>query len=270
MNLFLRVVGKRKDGYHLVDSLMVPVSLYDEIEIIRPRGKAARGLSVISDHPLVPDGKRNLVFRAASLILKRKGLDRPVEIRLRKKIPVAAGLGGGSSDAAATLTALNRFFRLGCTRAEILSMALTLGADVPFFVYGRPARVRGIGDKVRPLASFPRLWMVLLYPGFGVSTRWVFGRLRLTKFGEGNRISFSLDDLERSLLNDLEKVTVRRYPRVAHLKRRLLEEGARGALMSGSGPTVFGIFGQAKTAREAFRRLSHEKGVQAYLVHTLN
>lgn len=274
MNLFLRVVGKRDDGYHLLDTVMVPISLYDEIEIKRSKGKDGNdGLQVTCDHPLVPSGKKNLVYQAARLLLKKKRVHDPVEIRIRKKIPVGAGLGGGSSDAAAALYGLNRFFGLRCKRREILSVAASLGADVPFFIYGRPARVRGVGEKVRTLVSFPRLWMVVLYPGFGVSTRWVYRNFRLTKVVENSSIFFSVGDtkdLPSLLANDLEGVTIRRFPRLALLKERLREEGAAGALMSGSGASVFGIFLSAQKAKRAFLRLHKEKGVQAYLVHSLD
>ena len=278
VNLSLRVVGKRKDGYHLLDTVMVPVGLYDEITITRLKSKkTGRGdLKVTCNHPLVPSGKENLAYRAASLLLGKKGISDPVHIYIRKRIPVGGGLGGGSSDAAATLQGLDRFFRLGCRRREILSLAASLGADVPFFIYGRPARARGIGELLHPFASFPRLWMVILYPGFPVSTRWVYQNLhfsKLTKGIENTRINFSLRDakgLEHLLINDLEKVAMRRYPQIAFLKDRLMEEGAAGALMSGSGSSVFGIFPSGQIAREAFRRLRKEEGVQAYLVRSLS
>ncbi len=277
VNLCLRVVGKRDDGYHLLDTVMVPVGLYDEIEIARPRLVKAdkEGLAVTCDHPSVPPGRKNLVYRAASLLLGRKGVHDPVHIHIRKRIPVGGGLGGGSSDAAATLRGLNRLFRLGCDRGEIHSLAASLGADVPFFIYGRPARARGIGERLSPIASFPRLWMVILYPGFPVRTRWVYQNLafKLTKAIENTSINFSLEEpeeLKRFLVNDLEKVTIRRYPRIAFLKERLIQEGAAGALMSGSGSSVFGIFSAGQRAREAFRRLRKEEGVQAYLVRSLS
>lgn len=277
VNLCLRVVGKRDDGYHLLDTVMVPVGLYDEIEITRPkmRKPGKRGLTVTCDHPMVPRGEKNLANQAASLLLGQEGVHGPVHIHIRKRIPVGGGLGGGSSDAAATLHGLNRLFRLGCDRREILSLAASLGADVPFFIYGRPARAQGIGDRLRPIPSFPRIWMVILYPGFPVSTRWVYQHLdfKLTKGIENTSIKFSLEDperLKRFLVNDLEKVAIRRYPRITFLKERLIQEGAAGALMSGSGSSVFGIFPALQGAREAFYRLRKEEGVQAYLVHSLS
>lgn len=278
VNLRLRVVGKRRDGYHLLDTIMVPVGLYDELEITRPRAKkTGKGvLQVTCDHPLVPCGKENLAYRAASLLLKQKGLHESVHIHIRKGIPVGGGLGGGSSDAAATLQGLNRLFRLGCKRSEIISLAASLGADVPFFVYGRPARARGIGERLGPLASFPRFWMIIIYPEIPLSTHWVFKNLRfgkLTKAIENTKITSFLENfgaLKRLLINDLEKVAVRRYPRIAFYKERLIQEGAVGALMTGSGSSVFGIFPSRWKAGEAFRRLRNEEGIQAYLVRTLS
>lgn len=278
VNLSLRVVGKRKDGYHLLDTIMAPVNLYDEIRIARPKSFRAgkEHLRVTCDHPLVPSGKGNLAYQAASLLLTKKGILDPVHIHVRKKIPVGAGLGGGSSDAAATLQGLDRLFRLGCKRKEMLSLAASLGADVPFFIDPRPARARGIGERLRPCLFFPRLWMVILYPGFPLSTRWVYQHLRfskLTKTIENTRINFSLGDsegLKCLLVNDLERVAMRRYPRIAFLKERLIQEGAAGALMSGSGSSVFGIFPSGQSAKEAFHRLRKEEGVQAYLVRSLN
>ena len=278
INLSLRVVGKRSDGYHFLDTVMVPIGLYDEITIAGTRlAKTGReSLKVTCSHPLVPSGEENLVYRAAALLLGRKGIRGRVRIHIRKRIPVGGGLGGGSSDAAATLKGLNRLFRLGCGRRELLSLAASLGADVPFFIYGCPARAKGIGERLHPLASFPRLWVIVLYPGFPVSTGWVYRHWRagkLTKTIENTRINFSVREperLKRLLVNDLEKVASRRYPRIALLKKRLMEEGAAGALMSGSGSSVFGIFSSEQTAREAFRRLRKEDGVRAYLVRSLN
>ncbi|MGH7831994.1 MAG: 4-(cytidine 5'-diphospho)-2-C-methyl-D-erythritol kinase [Candidatus Binatia bacterium] len=272
VNLWLRVLDRRDDGYHLIDSLIVPVSLYDEIEIVRMKGKGRR-LTVTSDSPDVPSGGGNLAYRAASLLLASRGIRDRLRIRIRKGIPVGAGLGGGSSDAAATLMGLNRLFRLNLPRREIVSLASRLGADVPFFVYGRPARASGIGERIKPLRSFPRLWMVILYPRFGVSTRWVYQNVKLTKPGKPTSINILLRDSKKVLhllANDLEKVTIRRYPRVGLLKKRLIEEGAAGALMAGSGSSIVGIFTSEQHAKKAWRRLGKEKGIEAYLAHSLS
>ncbi len=170
VNLYLRVVGKRRDGYHLIDSLMVPVSLYDEIEITTSRTTKSV-LTVTCDDPIVPVGKKNLAYKAAALVLDRASVSEPVHIHIRKKIPVGGGLGGGSSDAASTMLGLNQLLDLGVTKRSMLELATQLGADVPFFVHGHPAIVRGIGERLKLLTSVPKLWIIILYPGFPVSTR---------------------------------------------------------------------------------------------------
>jgi 4-diphosphocytidyl-2-C-methyl-D-erythritol kinase len=280
INLGLRVVGKRADGYHLLDTIMVAVSLYDEIDIrkIRTASKnpASDELIKIScDHPDVPPAEENIVYRAAQLILKKSRRAQPISIRIKKNIPVGAGLGGGSSDAAATLVGLNRLFKLRLSLAMLKKMALSLGADVPFFIQARPARAQGIGERLRALRGLPRFWSVIIYPGFPVSTAWVYGNLhaKLTKPIVNTSITpslKSLDGLTRRLENDLEGVTLKRYPEIGVLKQKLLREGALRVLMSGSGSSVFGIFVSKQSAAKAFRRLRQEEGAQAFLVHALN
>jgi 4-diphosphocytidyl-2-C-methyl-D-erythritol kinase len=273
VNLYLRVVGKRRDGYHLIDSLMVPVSLYDEIEITKPRTTRSV-LTVTCDDPIVPVGKKNLAYKAAALVLDRASVSEPVHIHIRKQIPVGGGLGGGSSDAAATMIGLNRHLGLGVSKRSMLELATQLGADVPFFVHGRPAIARGIGERLKLLTSVPKLWIIILYPGFPVSTRWAYQGLKfkLTKVIRNTKLNLHLDDygeLAPLLVNDLEGVTIRRYPRIAHLKERLLQEGATGALMSGSGSSVFGIFAAEKRAKKAFCCMQQEEQVRAFLVRLL-
>jgi 4-diphosphocytidyl-2-C-methyl-D-erythritol kinase len=280
INLGLRVVGKRADGYHLLDTIMVPISLYDEIDIRKicgaARNQTGGGLiEIICDHPNVPQGEENIVYRAAQLIMKKSRRAQPILIHIKKNIPVGAGLGGGSSDAAATLVGLNRLFKLRLSIAMLKKMALSLGADVPFFIQARPARAQGIGERLRPLRRLPRFWAVIVYPGFPVSTAWVYGNLgrKLTKPIVNTSITpsrKSLDGLTRQLENDLEGVTLKRYPEIGVLKQKLLREGALQVLMSGSGSSVFGIFNSERAAAKAFRRLRQEEGSRAFLVHVLN
>lgn len=280
VNLCLRVVGKRGDGYHLIETVMVPVSLYDDIIITCSKGRtdaetASASLKITCDHPLVPGGRKNLAYQAAALLLKKSRIRLPVSIHIHKRIPVGGGLGGGSSDAAAVLVGLNRLLRLGYQPKKLCSLAASLGADLPFFIYGRPARARGIGDRLSAIRAAGKLWMVILYPGFPVSTRWVYGnyRSKLTKSIENTSITFlrgKRKKLTRFLVNDLEQVTMRRYPRIALLKERLVQEGAEGALMSGSGSSVVGIFATRYRAAKAFRRLRRERGIEAFLVRMLS
>jgi 4-diphosphocytidyl-2-C-methyl-D-erythritol kinase len=277
INIGLRVVGKRVDGYHLIDTIMAPVSLYDEIHItkVAQRSRRSKNLfTVTCDHPAVPKGAENLVYRAADIILDRVDIDQPVKIHLQKKIPVGAGLGGGSSDAAATLVGLNRFFRLDHSRQYLEKLGLSLGADVPFFIGGKPARARGVGERLSPIKSLPWKWAVIIYPGFSVATGWVYRnfRAKLTKPIANTSIISSLkkrSGQRKLLVNDLETVTLARYPRINSLKRKLFDEGAAEALMSGSGSAVFGLFDSRGNAARAFTRLQKEDAVETFLVRLL-
>ena len=280
INLRLRVVGRRADGFHLLDTIMVAVSLYDVIDIrkIRRAFKNPTGdelINISCDHPDMPPSEENIVYRAAQLILKRSRRAQPISIRIKKNIPMGGGLGGGSSDAAATLVGLNCLFKLRLSIAMLKKMALSLGADTPFFIQSRPARARGIGERLRPLSHLPRFWAVIIYPGFPVATAWVYENLgvKLTKPIVNTSITpslKSLDGLTRQLQNDLEGVTLKRYPKIGILKQKLLREGALGVLMSGSGSSVFGIFVSKRAAAKAYRRLRQEEGAQTFLVHALN
>jgi len=281
INLTLRVLGQRTDGYHLLDTIIVPVSLFDEIEIrqVRRRMSGRSGSSALIDircnHPDVPLGRDNIAYRAAELIMHKAKIRQPIAICIRKKIPLGAGLGGGSTDAAAVLLGLNRMWKLHLSVLQLERLALQLGADVPFFIRAKPARARGIGEKLCLLPKFRRRWIVLAYPGFSVATAWVYGKLprKLTKVGVNTSIVTlleSLDKLHKLLVNDLEQVTLRRYPEIARVKSMLSLAGAAGVLMSGSGSSVFGVFESKRLAEQAFRRMRHEEGVQAFLVHVLN
>jgi len=282
INFGLRVVGKRADGYHLLDTVMLPVSLYDEIQISEiknnPHGKKTKSrdsLTVTCDDALVPGGEKNLAYQAASLLLSRAKIDAAVHIHIRKRIPVGAGLGGGSTDAAATLVGLNRLFRLEYTSKQLEALAYELGADVPFFIKSVPARARGIGERLTVLKKVPQLWLIILYPNFAVSSAWVYRNFgaKLTKPMANTSITFSLGDagkLKKLLVNDLETVAMDRYPRIGLLKQELARQGAVGALMSGSGSSVFGVFRSRRSAAQAFRRLRKEEGVQAFLVRVLS
>jgi 4-diphosphocytidyl-2-C-methyl-D-erythritol kinase len=274
VNLNLRVLEKLADGYHRIDSVMVPISLFDTVEITRTQ-TGAQPITVSCDQPDVPEGKHNIAYRAAARILEKQGVRGSVRVRIHKQIPVGAGLGGGSTDAAATMAGVNRIFRLGLGTRELAAMGAQIGSDVPFFIYGCPARVRGKGERVRPLRNFPTLWLVVLYPGFPVATAWAYQNVcvTLTKVVKNTSITASLRDknhLGRVLTNDLERVTFTRHPVLAVLKDRLLAEGALGALMSGSGSSVFGIFDTEGAAQKAFHRLRKEEESRAYLVHSLS
>ncbi len=258
---------------------MLPVSLYDEVEIRRIHGGLPQGdaptISVTCDDPMVPNGEKNLAYRAAALLLKKARRCDRVEIRIHKNIPVGAGLGGGSTDAAAVLVGLNRLLKLGYSAGRLEKIAIAIGADVPFFIQGRPARARGIGERLSRLGAVPRWWLVILYPGLAVSTAWVYRNLllKLTKHSVNTSIATPLRDLKKVgklLINDLETVTLKRYSQIKVLKSRLLCTGAVTALMSGSGSAVFGIFASKREAEFAFCRLRQEEGTRAFLARVLS
>jgi 4-diphosphocytidyl-2-C-methyl-D-erythritol kinase len=281
INLNLRVVGRRADGYHLLDTIMVPVSLYDEIDLRLDRRKAktpaqdSAAIQVICDHPLIPAGAENIAYRAAKLMLEKSRLTFPVRIHIRKSIPVGAGLGGGSSDAAAVLRGLNKLLQLRWPAAKLERLAVQLGADVPFFIRSRPARARGIGERLSPIAGLSRRWLVIVYPGFPVATAWGFRNLpqKLTKPHANTSIAAPLKDLSqlgKLLVNDLEPIVRERYPEIDRWKRQLVAHGAAGASMSGSGSSVFGVFKSKRRAETAFRRLRQEEEIQAFLVQVVS
>jgi 4-diphosphocytidyl-2-C-methyl-D-erythritol kinase len=279
INLGLRVVGKRADGYHLLDTIMVAVTLFDDLEIKKRKRDKSKGeqvaqLRVTCDHPLVPRGEKNLAYRAASLLLHKAGVTELLDIHIRKRIPVGAGLGGGSSDAAAAMVGITRLLKLHFSPRRLEKLAACIGADVPFFIRARPVRARGIGDKLTPLKRVPSWWLVILYPGFPVSTAWVYGNLRLnlTKSRANTKLSTLLTSAPKFadlLVNDLEVVTVKRYRRIKLLKDSLIELGAAKALMTGSGSAVFGIFGSREKAKMAYRKLRKTNDIQVLLAQII-
>jgi len=221
---------------------LAPAKLNIELELIRPERimLSCQGLSV-------PNNKENLVYRAASAFFSKTGTPRGISIKLTKNIPVSAGLGGGSSDAAFILKGLNEMWSNPLTPQELADLAVCLGADVPFFLLNRPCIARGIGEILEPIERWPKFWYSIVMPALEVSTAWVYGnlKLKLTK-GEYQYIVTWLRkerfEISRILENDLETVTGFHFPIIASIKKLFLDEGAEGALMSGSGPSVFGIF----------------------------
>jgi 4-diphosphocytidyl-2-C-methyl-D-erythritol kinase len=251
INLFLKIVRKRSDGYHDIFSLMQKISLHDELIFSsRPRG-------IILHCPGIdlPTNDDNLIIRAAKAIFDYCDYQSGMEITLHKKIPMTAGLGGGSSDAATTLMALNKICSLGLKKTELLKLGAKIGADVPFFIFGNAALATGIGDKLKHLRNLPRFNLLLIKPPFELSTKMVYKKLNLTLTSGKNNYSIprilDLSDIIQVLQNDLESVSLKMHPELADLKKMLLSHGALGALMSGSGPTVFGLFRNEKEAKKA-------------------
>ncbi len=251
INLILKVLGRRPDGYHDIASLMQQIDLCDEIDF----AVAGSGIRLQCPESGLPEDERNIVFRAAKRILDETGYQGGIEIVLRKHIPVAAGLGGGSSNAATTLAALNEILHLKVPADRLQAMGASLGADVPFFLFGRCAWAFGVGDRLQPAPEIPPLEFVLVNPGYEVSTRSVYQGLNFTLTNQPNHYSiprfFTADDLAKGLINDLETVTLKRHPDLVSWKERLVGNGALGALMSGSGPTMFGIFDREDRAAQA-------------------
>jgi 4-diphosphocytidyl-2-C-methyl-D-erythritol kinase len=258
INLFLRVLGKRADGYHDIFSLMQKISLYDEFTFM-PRSE---GITLKCSNLELPTDENNLVFRAAELLFSNMNYFGGIEITLNKRIPLAAGLGGGSSDAAITLMALNEVCSFGLTKKELMQLGSKLGADVPFFIFGTSAFASGVGDKLKTCKNLPEIQLVLINPQFPLSTKAVYSNLNLRLTSE--KINYSiprlstLSDVIRELHNDLEEVSLNMHPELGNLKQILLRHGALGALMSGSGPTVFGIFSDERAARNASALIDKE------------
>ncbi|GGD99474.1 4-(cytidine 5'-diphospho)-2-C-methyl-D-erythritol kinase [Paenibacillus nasutitermitis] len=255
INLLLDVMRKRDDGFHEVEMIMTMVDLADRLEM----EELPRDTIIISSQAgYIPLDEKNLAFQAAKLIKDRYDVSRGVYIHLDKKIPVAAGLAGGSSDAAAALRGLNRLWELGISEDELCTLGAELGSDVPFCVTGGTAIARGRGEKLEPIGNPPQCWVVLAKPPINVSTADVYGKFRASELKHHPSTPAMLSAIERgsfadvcaNLGNVLETVTLHAYPEVLQLKDIMYRLGADGVLMSGSGPTVFGLVGkEAKVSR---------------------
>ena len=251
VNLFLRVLRKRADGYHDILSLMQRISLCDEMSF----SLRDEGIVVKCPGTSLPEDRGNIVCRAAEAILARANGNTGVEITIHKKIPVAAGLGGGSSNAATTLVTLNEMAETNLGTEELMRMGARLGADVPFFIFGRTALASGIGDRLEAVDGIPRIWFVLINPGFEISTREVYESLQLGLTEDSRQYTMprftTMSRVAEELYNDLENVSLPLYPALSEIKGHLMAQGALGSLMSGSGSTVFGIFESEDSARKA-------------------
>lgn len=267
VNLGLYITGKRPDGYHTLETIFLPVSLYDTLCIRR----RSHGIMLSCDNPLIPTDRSNLVFRAAQKFFEAwSPQESPpgVTIHLTKRIPAGGGLGGGSSDAAYTLLGLQKMFGNPLSERTVGRLAVQLGADVPFFLKSRVCLGKGIGEKLTPVDVFYPGWIVLVYPGFSISTKDVFGRYKFDLTNSNKNVSFLgrkkiniLFSVIRSIRNDLERVVFPLYPDLAHLKESLDHEGAEYSSLSGSGSTVFGLFADKDRAEHAVHQLSPKNHV---------
>ncbi len=268
INLLLNILGKRPDGFHELESVMHPVPLHDALQL-EPLDRP--GIELTCSDPLLPVDSRNLVYKAALAYLRVSGVEAGVRIHLEKRLPLAAGLGGGSSNAAATLLSMNELFGGRVPLSQLEREAASLGSDVPFFLQPGPALVTGRGEQVAPLESFPALkgaFVLLIHPGFGVSTAWAYRELArfpdAVRGRSGRAAEFvaalqggSLEAAASLLYNSLEAPVLRKYPVLKLYQEYLRANGAAGVLMSGSGSTTFGLFrteGEAKEAVTGFPR----------------
>lgn len=272
INLFLKVIDRRPDGYHLLETLLCRVGIYDTVTI-DPKWE---GISISCPSSTVPEDHTNLAYRAASLFsdaLKKKTslAFKGARIKLKKTIPAGAGLGGGSSDAASVLMALNRVYNRPFTTRQLMKIGLEIGADVPFFIFKKPAIATGIGEKLRHFTELPSHTALIVYPGFDVSTGTVYKNLNLRLTKDKKKLSkFDFDgknlDIKRHLINDLESVTIPEHPVISDIKKTLLLNGAIGSLMSGSGSAVFGLFKDRKQADVARMSLLNIQQNTSWLV----
>jgi 4-diphosphocytidyl-2-C-methyl-D-erythritol kinase len=251
VNYLLDVIRRRPDGYHDLRMVMQRINLCDEISISLTESPE---LSVGCGRGGVPDGPANIAWKAGRAMLDLADSGEGAAIAIAKNIPVAAGLGGGSSDAATVLMGMNQLLGLDLSDQELMRIGVKLGADVPFFIFKKTALAEGIGEQLRAMPPMPRLWVLLVNPGVHVSTAWVYQNLRLTSrsgLAKLPEIFKTAEDVCSILSNDLESVTIPAFPVIDDIKRAMLARGALGAMMSGSGPTVFGLFRDRENAEMA-------------------
>lgn len=283
VNIFLRVLDKRKDGYHNIQSILQMVDLCDILTFKREES----GITLNGNSKEIPFDSNNIIFRAAKLLKEKNRIREGASIYIEKNIPVSAGLGGGSSNAAATLASLNKLWSLGYSMNELSLIGGALGSDIPFFMLGPTAFVEGRGEIVYPMRLKRAGWLVLVNPGIKVSTSWVYSRfdarrdnkekkrIWLTKERKDNKIpqfnGLKLDLMEISPLikNDLETITIRKNRVIEEIKDTLKEMNAKGVVMSGSGATVFGVFMHEEEARSCSEKLIKKKPWKVWVVKTL-
>jgi 4-diphosphocytidyl-2-C-methyl-D-erythritol kinase len=261
INLSLDVLNKREDGYHNLQMIMQTIELHDTINI----AKIQSGVEIYCDAPYVPNNNTNIAYKAAAAMLDRYKPGAGVRIEIEKKIPVAAGLAGGSTDAAAVLKGVNQLFNLGLDQKELMEIGKTIGADVPYCLMGGTALAEGIGEKLTPLRQIGKVPVILIKPRIGVSTAWVYKKLNLDKLNQRPDTSALISAIDRldigfiseNMSNVLESVTLARYPVIRKIKKAMIKNGAAGSMMSGSGPTVFGIFSDEQKATNAFSKLNN-------------
>ena len=276
VNLGIDVIGKRPDGYHEVRMIMQTVKLYDRITM----EKNDSGNIILSTNlPYLPVNEKNLVYRAIDMIRNAYGITDGVTASIVKRIPVAAGMAGGSSDAAAAFVGMNQLFHLGITQQELMDYGVKLGADIPYCIMRGTALSEGIGEILTPLPPIPNCWFLIVKPTFSMSTKFVYENLHLDEIAVHPDIDGMKEALyQRNLIgvtdrmeNVLEQVTKKHYPAIGEIKDIMRKEGALNALMSGSGSTVFGIFKSKETAEKAAAACHEHPSVkQTHIVRPFN
>ena len=263
INLGLDVIGKLENGYHEVKMVMQTVGIFDELLL----EKTDTGILVTTDSESLTSGEDNLVWKAAKLMKEYYGISQGLRIHLKKKIPIAAGMAGGSTDAAAVMKGINRMFDLGCTLKELMELGVAIGADVPYCVMGGTALAEGIGERLTALPPAPECYVLVAKPDISVSTKYVYEHLDLEKIQSHPDIDGMVEAIEEGSLqgildrmeNVLEQVTVPAYPVIGEIKSRMKYLGAVNSLMSGSGPTVFGIFTDEERAKRAGEQIQRRQ-----------
>lgn len=273
INLSLDILGKRENGYHDVEMIMQQVTLHDVVKI----SKKEKGISIKTDCYYVPSNPKNIAYKVAHDVLKTYNIESGIHIDIKKVIPVAAGLAGGSADAAAVIKGLNQLFDLNMTQEDMKTLSVKHGADIPFCIEGGAAVARGIGEELEPLKSLNRTWIVLCKPSTSVSTKEVYKALKVDKIQKHPNTAALIDAMAsgdeyfiaKNMYNVLEEVTTKKHTIIKDIEKKMREYGALGSMMSGSGPTVFGIFKNHKNAKNAYQNLKrHNK--QVYLTQAYN
>lgn len=276
INLGLDVVRRREDGYHEVRMIMQTIHLYDRLDIKRTKES---GIQIQTNLSFLPVNENNLIYKAAKLLMDEFSITDGVSVKLDKRIPVAAGMAGGSTDAAAMLFGMNRLFSLGLTKRQLMERGVQIGADVPYCIMRGTALAEGIGEELSPLAPMVKCPVLIAKPSISVSTKFVYQNLKLddtTIHPDIDRLiadikAKNLHDIAAHMGNVLETVTIPNYPVIDEIKKHMLSHGAVGAMMSGSGPTVFGLFDDEATAKKAYTAMrSSHLARQVYLTSVYN
>lgn len=276
INLGLDVVRRREDGYHEVRMIMQTIHLYDRLDIKRTNEP---GIQIQTNLSFLPVNENNLIYKAAKLLMDEFSITDGVSVKLDKRIPVAAGMAGGSTDAAAMLIGVNRLFSLGLTKRELMERGVQIGADVPYCIMRGTALAEGIGEALSPLPPMVKCPVLIAKPSISVSTKFVYQNLKLDDTTIHPDIDRLIDDIKAKNLHDiaahmgnvLETVTIPNYPVIDEIKKHMLSNGAVGAMMSGSGPTVFGLFDDEDTAKKAYKAMrSSHLARQVYLTSVYN